>query len=188
MDNAEGHGTVKAIEEYTKILRDDFDIKIVHQCPRSPETNTLDLGIWCTLQWAVDRLMRGKRGDMEALNTGVNAVWDDGNMEIAFNGVWSRLQRVLNLIIKEEGGNETVEKSRGKKGADMDVPFEWTQTSDTANPFAAVAARMDAAAVDDEAAILDVADDYDDRNVITVDDDDDEDEIIEIDDDEDDDF
>jgi hypothetical protein len=74
MDNAGGHGTEEAIKKYTDILETEFDIEIIHQIPRSPETNVLDLGIWCSLQWAVDKLMRGKRGDMEALVQGCTAL------------------------------------------------------------------------------------------------------------------
>jgi len=33
MDNAGGHGTVEAIEEYTRVLREEFCIEIVHQIP-----------------------------------------------------------------------------------------------------------------------------------------------------------
>jgi len=45
MDNAGGHGTVEAIAEYTEVLQQEFNIQIVHQIPRFPETNILDLGI-----------------------------------------------------------------------------------------------------------------------------------------------
>jgi len=50
MDNAGGHGTEDAINEYTKILETKYNIEIVHQVPRSLETNCLDLGIWCSLR------------------------------------------------------------------------------------------------------------------------------------------
>ena len=129
MDNAGGHGTREAIDEYTKILLEKHKIEIIHQCPRSPETNVLDLGIWCTLQWAVDAYMRGKLGDLDALHQGVMDTWKDSKMEKAFNGVWGRLTRVLHLIKMEKGGNETVEKMRGKKGKDLDVAFRW-ETAD----------------------------------------------------------
>ena len=50
MDNAGGHGTNKAVEQYTQDLREKYKIEIVHQIPRSPYTNLLDLGVWCSLQ------------------------------------------------------------------------------------------------------------------------------------------
>lgn len=136
-------GTLVAIEEYTKILNDKYNIKLIYQRPRSPETNVLDLGIWCTLQWAVDRIMRGKRGDTEALNRGVLEVWEGSpNMESAFTGVWDRLTRVLKLIQADEGGNETVESMRGKKGAELDTAFEYGVGSTTQAPPAAAAATV----------------------------------------------
>ena len=91
MDNAGGHGTAEAIAEYTRVLKEEFNIKIIHQIPRSPETNVLDLGIWCCLQWAVDGLMRGRRGDIHALNKGVNEVWSSKDLSTAFGSVWKGL-------------------------------------------------------------------------------------------------
>jgi hypothetical protein len=134
MDNAGGHGTEAAIAEYTKILLDEYNIEIIHQCPRSPETNVLDLGIWCSLQWAVDKLMRGKRGDMEALDQGVREVWNNSpELSTAFGNVWTRLGRVLQLIVEDSGGNELVEKKRGKRWAALDeaIPAAATGTSGT---------------------------------------------------------
>jgi hypothetical protein len=125
MDNAGGHGTEEAIKKYTDILETEFDIEIIHQIPRSPETNILDLGIWCSLQWAVDKLMRGRRGDMEALVQGVTSVWNGagGELSTAFSSVWTQLTRVLHLIKVDEGGNESVEKKRGKRLVALDKPL-----------------------------------------------------------------
>jgi hypothetical protein len=111
MDNAGGHGTEKAIKKYTDILKTEFHTEIIHQVPRSPETNVLDLGIWCSLQWAVDTLMRGKRGDMEAQVQGGAAVWDGVGLIAAFGNVWNHLGRVLHLIEEDKGSNELVEKN-----------------------------------------------------------------------------
>ena len=55
MDNAGGHGTDDAISEYTARLRDVYNITIIHQVPRSPFTNVLDLGVWCSLQARVEK-------------------------------------------------------------------------------------------------------------------------------------
>jgi len=55
MDNAGGYGTDDAIIEYTSRLRDVYNIEIIHQIPRSPFTNVLDLGVWCSLQAAVEK-------------------------------------------------------------------------------------------------------------------------------------
>jgi len=46
MDNAGGHGTVKAIGQYARILKEKYNIIVKHQIPHSPETNLPDLGTW----------------------------------------------------------------------------------------------------------------------------------------------
>ena len=55
MDNAGGHGTNDAIQQYTNNLRKNYNIAIIWQVPRSPYTNVLDLGIWMSLQARVER-------------------------------------------------------------------------------------------------------------------------------------
>ena len=50
MDNAGGHGTKAAVDEYTQLLRDRHNVHVIHQSPRSPEVNALDLGLWRSLQ------------------------------------------------------------------------------------------------------------------------------------------
>ena len=55
MDNAGGHGTDDAITQYTINMKDTYNIEIIHQVPRSPFTNVLDLGIWASLQGIVEK-------------------------------------------------------------------------------------------------------------------------------------
>ena len=50
MDNAGGHGSDDAIEKYVRMLKEKYNIKTIFQVPRSPYTNVLDLGVWCSLQ------------------------------------------------------------------------------------------------------------------------------------------
>ena len=45
VDNAGGHGSNDAVSKYTEMLLKDFNINIIHQVPRSPFTNLLDLGV-----------------------------------------------------------------------------------------------------------------------------------------------
>ena len=45
MDNAGGHGTHQTIEEYRNMMLHQYNIKLFHQIPNSPETNLLDLGV-----------------------------------------------------------------------------------------------------------------------------------------------
>ena len=118
VDGAGGHGTDTAIESYKKMLMDEFNIKLVFQIPQSPETNVLDLGIWMSLQAAVEKCHRLQRGDKEALNATVMKVREEVANEAAFNNVFDRLKKVYALILKDNGGNNLVEESRGKKGTE----------------------------------------------------------------------
>ena len=117
MDNAGGHGTDEAVDQYTKQLLDDHKIKIVQQVPRSPETNVLDLGIWMSLQAAVEREHRSKCCDANALDETVARVWRDVASVSAFTNVFEKLPIIYANIKNCRGGNDTVESNRGKAGA-----------------------------------------------------------------------
>ena len=67
IDGARDHGTADAIESYTIALLRDYNVTIVKQKPRSPYTNTLDLGVWCGLQARVEKEYYMKCCDVEAL-------------------------------------------------------------------------------------------------------------------------
>ena len=54
LDNTGGHGTDDCITRYVALLKSDFSIEFIHQVPRSPFTNILDLGIWAMLQSEVE--------------------------------------------------------------------------------------------------------------------------------------
>ena len=58
LDNAGGHGTIEAKEEFEKKLRKHYRVKIIWQVPNSPDTNLLDLGAWCTIQSDVEEIHR----------------------------------------------------------------------------------------------------------------------------------
>ena len=66
-DNAGGHGTELAKLEYMDILKSEYNVEICWQVSNSPETNILDLGVWCLLQSLVEHLHRLKRMNEEAL-------------------------------------------------------------------------------------------------------------------------
>ena len=55
MDNAGGHGTKAAVGEYKQLLIDRHNVHVIHQSPRSPEVNALDLGLWRSLQSSVEK-------------------------------------------------------------------------------------------------------------------------------------
>ena len=77
MDNAGGHGTAAAIQQYTRDLLVRFNIEIIHQAARSPETNPLDLGLWRSIQSWVDEKHKGKATFAEALAQSVQEAWAD---------------------------------------------------------------------------------------------------------------
>jgi hypothetical protein len=54
MDNARGHGTREAREEYTRQLLENFNIEIIQQSACSPEVNVLDFGICMSFQSHVE--------------------------------------------------------------------------------------------------------------------------------------
>ena len=45
LDNAGGHGTDDCVTKYVKMLEEDYNVICVHQRPRSPSTNMLDLDV-----------------------------------------------------------------------------------------------------------------------------------------------
>ncbi len=112
MDNAGGHGTQEAIDEYTARLQRDFNIRIKHQAPRSPETNALDLGIWCSIQSAVEKLHRNRRRDPDTLAVSVRDAWENLPSDTILR-VFNRIPVVLQLIVDHNGENDLVETRRG---------------------------------------------------------------------------
>lgn len=56
LDNAGGHGTAVAKEEFVRILRHKHIVKVIWQVPNSPDTNLLNLGAWCTIQSEVEEI------------------------------------------------------------------------------------------------------------------------------------
>jgi hypothetical protein len=67
MDNAGGHGSDEAKNEYVSILFFKFNILVIWQIPNSPETNMLDLGVWGTIQEMVEYLHRQRCMDVDVL-------------------------------------------------------------------------------------------------------------------------
>ena len=113
MDNAGGHGTQDAINSYTQKLVDDYNIVIIHQIPRSPYTNVLDLGVWMCLQAAVERQHYLKRCNANALVNSVMTTWKEEHLDNSITKVFTRLKTVLCNILEAKGGNDLVEKKRG---------------------------------------------------------------------------
>ena len=81
MDNAGGHGTKEAIEQYSKDLLEKYCIEIIFQVPRSPYTHGLDLGFWMALHARVKRQHFLKHSTTHALVNSVNEVWTASELD-----------------------------------------------------------------------------------------------------------
>ena len=75
----------------------------------------LDLGVWMSLQAAVERQHYLKRCNADALVNSVMATWRNGNLDHSITKVFQRLKPVLCNILEANGGNDFVEMKRGKK-------------------------------------------------------------------------
>ena len=124
MDNAGGHGTDQCVSNYTTILKQEYNIEIIQQIPRSPYTNVLDLGVWAGLQSMVERAHFMKRCNLEALVRTVYSVWNTGKLDTIIRKVFLRLERVLALINEGKGSNDRVEDNRGVKFEGMKFDFK----------------------------------------------------------------
>ena len=126
MDNAGGHGRKEVVNDYVKMLREKYNVICVHQRPRSPESNMLDLGVWMAMQNVVEKLHFRQRVEVQALFRTCEKAWK--KLEpIKLQNVYNRWKMVLDLIIDDEGGNFLVETKRGKL---------FRAPSDTAEEFA----------------------------------------------------
>jgi hypothetical protein len=121
MDNAGGHGTNKARNEYVQILYNDYKVQVIWQIANSPETNMLDLGAWVTVQCIVAHMHRGKRVQKDVLcKTVYHAFFSLQPNKL--ENIAQRWKRVLDLIIVGKGSNDLVEKCRGLTSSLADLP------------------------------------------------------------------
>ena len=60
LDNAGGHGKQYIVDKYVADLWDYHKVKCIHQVPRSPCTNMLDLGVWMAFQNVIEKKHRGR--------------------------------------------------------------------------------------------------------------------------------
>ena len=113
MDNAGGHGTDVAKDEYENFLLEDYNVQIIWHCPNSPETNMLDLGAWMTIQHVAEEKHWHRMMNTNALaQTVVEAFADfDGSVELAV--IADRWELVLDLIIDDAGNNNLIETKHG---------------------------------------------------------------------------
>ena len=105
----------ETLNAYAKALKDDYNIECVHQRPRSPATNMLDLGVWMAFQHVVKKMHFKKRKEAEALCKTVNVAWKQLD-PVKLGNVYKRWKLVLDLIIEDKGGNAKVESKRVSRG------------------------------------------------------------------------
>ena len=91
IDNAYGHGTDVTILAYTKLLKVDYNIVLIHQVPRSSYTNLIDLGVWRSLQDQVEKVHFMRRTDIDTLANSVYKTW-------ALHGNASGLDNVIEKV------------------------------------------------------------------------------------------
>ena len=84
----------------------------------------LDLGIWVSVQSAVEREHRFKVYDQDALTRSFKRAWEQRLSADMFTRVYERLLKVLQLIVLDNGNNDMVEERRGKIFGD---PIDMTQ-------------------------------------------------------------
>ena len=113
LDNAGGHGTKEIVDKYVADLKTKYNVICVHQRPRSPATNMLDLGVWMALQNVVEKLHFKKRMELTSLCNTVEDAWDELE-SVKLTNVFTRWKMVLDLIIEDNGGDRLVEARRGK--------------------------------------------------------------------------
>ena len=113
MDNAGGHGTELGKLQYLSILRRKYNVHIIWQISNSPETNILDLGLWCMLQSLVEYMHRNQRMHPDVLGETVERAWHHIDGMVKIPPIIDRWKRVLGLIMLGNGGNELVDKCRG---------------------------------------------------------------------------
>eukprot|EP00957_Ditylum_brightwellii_P078367 5958941-Ditylum_brightwellii.AAC.1 len=76
MDNAGGHRTDETVDWYVKLSKEEYNIETIHQIPRSPETNILNLGVCMAIQSVVERFYVGKVQEKDVLAQSVEFAWD----------------------------------------------------------------------------------------------------------------
>lgn len=113
IDNAGGHGSEDKIAEYEDYLLEKYKIKLVRQIPRSMEFNMLDLGVWMSVQSAVEKSHRGRRSNRDALWFTIRQAWEALDTSV-FNNVHARWKKVLKIVIATQGDNDLVDSARGE--------------------------------------------------------------------------
>eukprot|EP00957_Ditylum_brightwellii_P147197 11208239-Ditylum_brightwellii.AAC.1 len=113
MGNAGGHVTDVTVNWYVKLLKETYNIIVIHQIPRSPETNMLDLGAWMAIQSIVEKMHLGHVKDNYCLARSAELAWDSLSSDKLTN-IFNQWKLGMNLIIEDKGGNDKVQDKRSK--------------------------------------------------------------------------
>ena len=76
--------------------------------------NALDLGIWMSVQAAVEVRHRNRRRDPDGLAATVREAWEN-LPAVTIQKVFNRIPIVLELIVESGGDNITMEDRRGRR-------------------------------------------------------------------------
>ena len=123
MDNVDRHVNTDIIKQYTLKLKKNYNVTIIHQVPRSPYCNTLNLGVWCSLQASVEKTHYMRRCNMAALVRTVYKIWETVEMLSVISNVFTKLKNTICANNNGNRGNDLVEEKRDKKDADMKFDF-----------------------------------------------------------------
>eukprot|EP00957_Ditylum_brightwellii_P003271 248561-Ditylum_brightwellii.AAC.1 len=116
MENTSGHGTDETVDWYVILLKNKYNVKIIHQILHSPETNILDLDIWMAIQSIAERFHAGKVQEKDVLAQAVEFAW--GTLDPI---------KLSNLIIDNGRGNDKVQSNWGKL---FSIPCEEDDSGD----------------------------------------------------------
>ena len=120
MDNAGGHGTNEAKEEYTNILKEEFNIELEWQITNSPELSMLNLGAWMAVQLEIEEIHKNSTMQHDILVGSINVAFENIDDRILTN-IHNRWIKVLNIIVVEGGENDYVEKYQGDTSSVIDM-------------------------------------------------------------------
>jgi hypothetical protein len=114
MDNAGGHGTQQARDQYTRQLQHEYNITIIQQSAGLQEVNALDLGIWMSVQSSVEERHKNRHHDPDRLAETVQDAWHN-LPDPTITRIFNRIPVVLQQIVSSGGDNITVEERRGHR-------------------------------------------------------------------------
>lgn len=112
LDNAGSQDKKEVVKTYMTSLERDQNMIFVHQCPRSPENNILDLGVWINFKNVVEKQHVGCMKDTNCPAKTVDTAWTDLE-QAKLENVWSRWSLVSDLIINDNGDNRLIELKKG---------------------------------------------------------------------------